>query len=31
MWNKVGMGRTPEGLKEAIAEIAQVKKNSGQM
>lgn len=26
MWNKVGMGRTPEGLKEAIAEIAQVKK-----
>ncbi len=26
MWNKVGMGRTPEGLREAIAEIAQVKK-----
>src|SRR5690606_1361256 len=21
MWNKVGMGRTPEGLREAIAEI----------
>lgn len=26
MWNKVGMGRTPEGLQEAIQEIAQVKK-----
>jgi succinate dehydrogenase / fumarate reductase flavoprotein subunit len=25
MWNKVGMGRTPEGLKEAIAEIEEVK------
>ncbi|ASW75780.1 succinate dehydrogenase [Chryseobacterium piperi] len=25
MWNKVGMGRTPEGLKEAIQEIAEVR------
>lgn len=27
MWNKVGMGRTPEGLKEAIAEIEEVRKD----
>ena len=27
MWNKVGMGRTPEGLKEAIKEIEQVRNN----
>ena len=26
MWNKVGMGRTPEGLKEAIKEIEEVRK-----
>ena len=26
MWNKVGMGRTPEGLQEAIHEIEEVKK-----
>jgi succinate dehydrogenase / fumarate reductase flavoprotein subunit len=26
MWNKVGMGRTPEGLQEAINEIEEVKK-----
>lgn len=25
MWNKVGMGRTPEGLKEAIKEIEEVR------
>lgn len=25
MWNKVGMGRTPEGLREAIQEIAQIR------
>lgn len=25
MWNKVGMGRSEQGLKEAIAEIAQLK------
>ena len=25
MWNKVGMGRTPEGLKEAIQEIEEVR------
>jgi succinate dehydrogenase / fumarate reductase flavoprotein subunit len=25
MWNKVGMGRNEQGLKEAIAEIAQLK------
>lgn len=25
MWNKVGMGRTPEGLQEAIKEIAEVR------
>ena len=27
MWNKVGMGRTPEGLREAIQEIDEVKKD----
>ncbi len=27
MWNKVGMGRTPEGLKEAIKEIEEVRKD----
>ncbi len=27
MWNKVGMGRTPEGLREAISEIEQLKKD----
>ncbi len=26
MWNKVGMGRTPEGLREAISEIEEVRK-----
>ena len=26
MWNKVGMARTPEGLKEAIREIEEVRK-----
>ncbi|SFJ00794.1 succinate dehydrogenase subunit A [Kaistella treverensis] len=26
MWNKVGMGRTPEGLREAITEIEEVRK-----
>jgi succinate dehydrogenase / fumarate reductase flavoprotein subunit len=26
MWNKVGMGRTPEGLREAIKEIEEVRK-----
>ncbi len=30
MWNKVGMGRTPEGLKEAIKEIEEVIIISGQ-
>ena len=25
MWNKVGMGRTPEGLREAIKEIEEVR------
>ncbi len=25
MWNKVGMGRTPEGLKEAIKEIEEIR------
>src|SRR5690606_2329235 len=25
MWNKVGMGRTPEGLQEAIKEIEEVR------
>jgi succinate dehydrogenase / fumarate reductase flavoprotein subunit len=25
MWNKVGMGRTPEGLAEAIKEIEEVR------
>jgi succinate dehydrogenase / fumarate reductase flavoprotein subunit len=27
MWNKVGMGRTPEGLQEAIKEIEAVRKD----
>lgn len=27
MWNKVGMGRTPEGLREAISEIEEVRKD----
>jgi succinate dehydrogenase / fumarate reductase flavoprotein subunit len=27
MWNKVGMGRTPEGLREAIKEIEEVRKD----
>ncbi len=27
MWNKVGMGRTPEGLQEAIKEIEEVRKD----
>ncbi|WP_018674652.1 fumarate reductase/succinate dehydrogenase flavoprotein subunit [Riemerella columbina] len=27
MWNKVGMGRTPEGLREAIQEIEEVRKD----
>ena len=27
MWNKVGMGRTPEGLREAIREIEEVRKD----
>ena len=27
MWNKVGMGRTPEGLREAIREIDEVKRD----
>lgn len=27
MWNKVGMGRTPEGLREAVAEIEEVRKD----
>jgi succinate dehydrogenase / fumarate reductase flavoprotein subunit len=27
MWNKVGMGRTPEGLREAIREIEEVRNN----
>lgn len=26
MWNKVGMGRTPEGLQEAVQEIEEVRK-----
>jgi succinate dehydrogenase / fumarate reductase flavoprotein subunit len=26
MWNKVGMGRTPEGLQEAITEIEELRK-----
>lgn len=25
MWNKVGMGRTPEGLAEAIKEIEEIR------
>jgi len=27
MWNKVGMGRTPEGLAEAIKEIEEIRKD----
>ena len=27
MWNKVGMGRTPEGLAEAIKEIEEIRNN----
>ena len=31
MWDKCGMARNAEGLKQAIAEIQQLKKNSGVM
>jgi succinate dehydrogenase / fumarate reductase flavoprotein subunit len=31
MWNKVGMGRTPEGLAEAIKEIEEVRNDFWKM